>query len=94
MWLDAAIEPEFSLSGASASSQRSSNIPAESGISQPKMEVVEEGKHGFSIQNMHFTDETSPSGSGGLSHARKYDWSCVQVLYTHVSWNQDHVKHL
>lgn len=45
-------------------------------------------------QNMHFTDETSLSGSGGVSHARKYDWSCVQVLYTHVSWNQDHVKHL
>lgn len=98
IWLDAVLEPKFSLSDASASSRRSSNIPAESGISQPKMEVVQEGKHGFSIQvgkqNMHFTDETSPSGSGGVSHARKYDWSCVQVLYTHVSWNQDHVKHL
>lgn len=50
IWLDAIIEPKFLLSDASASSQRSSNIPAESGISQPKMEVVEEGKHGFSIQ--------------------------------------------
>lgn len=81
-----------------ASSQRSSNLPPEHGIFQPKTGVAEEGKtwlfHSGVKQNMHFTDEINLSGSGGVSHACKYDWSCVWVLYTHVSWNKDHVKHL
>lgn len=43
---------------------------------------------------MRFTNEISLCGSAGVSHACKCDWSCVQVLYMHVSWNEDDVKHL